>query len=51
MNDAGFWLVSRTGGLTQSEALKSWSVLATIVSLVGLLEVLAVSHFIPQLSF
>jgi len=51
MNDAGFWLVSRTGGLTQSEALRSWSILATIVSLVGLLEVLAVSHFIPQLSF
>ena len=51
MNDAGFWLVSRTGGLTQSEALRSWSILATAVSIIGLLEVLAVSSFFPHLPF
>ena len=51
MNDAGFWLVSRTGGLTQSEALRSWSILATAVSIIGLLEVLAVSSFFPTFTF
>ena len=51
MNDAGFWLVSRVGGLTQGEALRSWSILATGVSVIGLLEILAVSSLWPRLPF
>jgi GntP family gluconate:H+ symporter len=51
MNDAGFWLVSRVGGLTQGEALRSWSILATAVSVIGLIEILAVSSFWPKLPF
>jgi GntP family gluconate:H+ symporter len=51
MNDAGFWLVCRVGGLTQSEALRSWSVLATGVSVIGLLEVWVVSRLWPAPRF
>ena len=51
MNDAGFWLISRVGGLTQGEALRSWSVLSTAVSLVGLIEVLIVSRIWPLPNF
>jgi GntP family gluconate:H+ symporter len=51
MNDAGFWLVSRVGGLTQGEALRSWSILATAVSVIGLIEILAVSSIWPKLPF
>lgn len=36
MNDSGFWVVSRLSGMTEKETLKSWSVLLTLVSLVGL---------------
>ncbi len=37
MNDSGFWVVSRLGGLTEKETLKSWSVMLTVVSLAGLI--------------
>ena len=43
--------VSRVGGLTQGEALRSWSILATAVSVIGLVEVLAVSSIWPKLPF
>jgi len=51
MNDAGFWVISRVSGLTQGEALRSWSILACGVSLVGLIEVLIVSTIWPHLPF
>jgi GntP family gluconate:H+ symporter len=51
MNDAGFWVISRLGGLTQAETLGSWTILASIVSVLGLAEVLLVSHWFPAFSF
>jgi GntP family gluconate:H+ symporter len=51
MNDAGFWVIGRLGGLTQAETLRSWTILSSIISLLGLAEVLLVSHFFPTLSF
>lgn len=36
MNDSGFWVVSRLSGMTERETLRSFSVLLTAVSLVGL---------------
>lgn len=36
MNDSGFWVVSRLSGMTEKETLRSWSVMLTLVSLVGL---------------
>lgn len=35
MNDSGFWLVSRFGGFTEREALRSWTLLTTGISVAG----------------
>jgi len=35
VNDSGFWLVSRIFGLTERETFRTWTVTATLVSLVG----------------
>lgn len=35
VNDSGFWLVSRYLGLTETQTLKTWTVMTTIVGLVG----------------
>lgn len=43
MNDSGFWVVARLSGMTEKETLKSFSVMLTIVSLVGLLLVVLTS--------
>ncbi len=51
MNDAAFWVVSRLGGLTQGEMLRTWSPASTAVSMLGLLEVWIASTFWPQLPF
>jgi GntP family gluconate:H+ symporter len=40
VNDAGFWLVKEYFGLTVGETIKSWSVMETIISVVGLIGVL-----------
>ena len=47
MNDAGFWVVSRMSGLTQGEMLRTWSPVLTILSLLGLIEVLILSSLFP----
>ncbi len=36
LNDAGFWLVKEYFGMTVGQTIKSWSVMETIVSIVGL---------------
>jgi GntP family gluconate:H+ symporter len=43
VNDAGFWLVKEYFGMTVGQTIKSWSVMETIISVVGLLTVLAIS--------
>jgi GntP family gluconate:H+ symporter len=40
VNDAGFWLVKEYFGMTVGETVKSWSVMETIISVVGLIGVL-----------
>ncbi|WP_431977718.1 SLC13 family permease [Micromonospora haikouensis] len=40
VNDAGFWLVKEYFGLTVGQTIKSWSVLETIISVVGFAGVL-----------
>jgi GntP family gluconate:H+ symporter len=47
MNDAGFWTFSRFGGFTESETLRSWSVLVTIMSVTGLIQCLILSKLLP----
>jgi gluconate:H+ symporter, GntP family len=51
MNDAGFWIISRVSGITPGEALRSWTILGSSVSVVGLIEVWLVSMIWPHLPF
>jgi GntP family gluconate:H+ symporter len=43
VNDAGFWLVKEYFGMSVGQTLASWSVMETIISVVGLLGVLLLS--------
>jgi GntP family gluconate:H+ symporter len=43
VNDAGFWLVKEYFGMTVGQTIKSWSVMETLISVVGLLGVLLLS--------
>lgn len=46
VNDAGFWLVKEYFGLTVGQTIKSWSVMETIISVVGFLGVLLLDVFL-----
>ena len=46
VNDAGFWLVKEYFGLTVGQTIKSWSVMETVISIVGLLFVLLLSRIV-----
>lgn len=46
VNDSGFWLVKKYLGMTENETLKSWTVMETIISIVGFAIVLVISLFI-----
>ena len=35
MNDSGFWIFAKMGGLTETEALKSWTVMLVILGVVS----------------
>ena len=36
MNDSGFWIFAKMGGLTEVEALKSWTVMLVVLAVVSL---------------
>jgi GntP family gluconate:H+ symporter len=36
INDAGFWLVKEYFGMTVGQTIKTWSVMETLLSVVGL---------------
>lgn len=46
VNDSGFWLVNRFLGMSEKDTLKSWTVMETIIALVGFGMSLIVSMFI-----
>ena len=37
VNDSGFWLVNRIFGLTERETFRTWTVTASLVSVIGFL--------------
>ena len=43
VNDAGFWLVKESFGLTVGQTFKSWSVMETAVSLIAFAFIMALS--------
>jgi gluconate:H+ symporter, GntP family len=47
MNDAGFWIVAKMSGLTEPEALKSWTILLAIMGVAALGMVLLLANLMP----
>ena len=48
MNDSGFWVVQRLSGFTERETLKTWSVMLTAISLLGLIQIMIFSTLFPM---
>jgi GntP family gluconate:H+ symporter len=46
VNDAGFWLVKQYFNMTVVETFKTWTVMETIVSVVGIIFIMALSMFV-----
>ncbi|MCS6975865.1 MAG: GntP family permease [Gemmatales bacterium] len=47
MNDSGFWVVCKMGGLTEEETLKSWTVTLVVMGISGIVLLLALVHVLP----
>ena len=47
MNDGGFWLFCRIGGIKETDALKTWTVGLVFLGLFGLFVVLVLSQLLP----
>ncbi|HEY6554666.1 MAG TPA: SLC13 family permease [Vicinamibacteria bacterium] len=47
MNDSGFWVVGRLSGFSEKETLKTWTVMLTLISVVGMVTTLLVSKILP----
>lgn len=43
VNDAGFWLVKEYFGITVGQTIRTWSLMETLISVVGLIFVLLLS--------
>lgn len=50
MNDSGFWIFAKMGGLTETEGLKTWSVMLVVLSLVSLGMSLLLASALPLTS-
>jgi GntP family gluconate:H+ symporter len=50
MNDGGFWLFCRIGGIKETDTLKTWTVALVLLGLSGLLVVLVASWLLPLTS-
>ncbi|MDB4883877.1 MAG: Gluconate transporter [Gemmatimonadetes bacterium] len=48
MNDAGFWVFSKIGGVTEVESLRSWSPLLAIVGFTSLVTTLLMATLLPM---
>ncbi len=47
MNDSGFWIVCKMTGFTEAETLKTWTLSVSVISVVGLLQLLVVYSLFP----
>ncbi len=47
MNDSGFWVVGRLSGFSEKQTLKTWSVLLSFLSVVGLATTLLAAALFP----
>lgn len=46
VNDSGFWLVNRYFGMTEKDTIRSWTLVTSVVGLIGLIMMLIVSAFL-----
>lgn len=47
MNDSGFWIVAKMSGLTETEALKTWTPLLIVLGLTSLGTTILLSYLMP----
>jgi GntP family gluconate:H+ symporter len=47
MNDSGFWIFAKMGGLTEVEALKSWTPMLVILGITGMITTLIYTVILP----
>lgn len=47
MNDSGFWIFAKMGGLTETETLKTWTILLAVIGTSGFLLSLLVAWVAP----
>lgn len=47
MNDSGFWVVSKMGGIDEAETFKTWTSVAAVVGTTGFLIALLLSVLVP----
>jgi len=47
MNDSGFWIFAKMSGLTETEALKSWTLALAVLAVVGLVVTLLLAALLP----
>jgi GntP family gluconate:H+ symporter len=50
MNDSGFWIFAKMGGLTETEGLKTWTVMLVVLSAVSLGMSLLLATLLPLTS-
>jgi len=47
MNDSGFWIFAKMGGITEVEALKSWTLMLIVLGLVSLAMTILLTYVLP----
>ncbi|MCA9029001.1 MAG: gluconate permease, partial [Planctomycetaceae bacterium] len=47
MNDSGFWIFTKMGRLTETESLKSWTLMLAVLSLVSLATTCLLAIVLP----
>ncbi|MBM4028443.1 MAG: gluconate permease [Planctomycetes bacterium] len=47
MNDSGFWIFAKMGGLTEVETLKTWTVTVSTMAVIGLLVTITLAKLLP----
>lgn len=47
MNDSGFWIFARMGGLTEAQTLRTWTLLLVLMGLVGMAMTLLLAWAVP----
>lgn len=51
VNDSGFWMVSRYMLMTEKQTFQTWTVISTVVSIVGFLLAMGLWYLLPSLGF